>query len=161
MKYLIPIVVLIFISTGCQDEVTSTAVLSDTDRLIQRALEHELDTDYSPPPGDALSHHAAGFAKVLCSVVFVTGLEAEFVAENIGYFSARYEERAKFSKWSIHEDDKYAEVTLPNGIKGQAVIIPSHDMVVVNMSPYKGAFASGEDLKQAFEVLMAAIPENT
>jgi hypothetical protein len=40
--------------------------------LIARAKSLELDTPYVPPPGDALEHHAAGFAKVMCSAVFVT-----------------------------------------------------------------------------------------
>ena len=27
-----------------------------------------------PPPGDPLAHHAAGYAKVMCTAVFMTGL---------------------------------------------------------------------------------------
>ena len=42
--------------------------------LIARAKSLELDTPYVPPPGDALEHHASGFAKIICSAVFVTGL---------------------------------------------------------------------------------------
>src|SRR5215469_12477766 len=37
--------------------------------LIARAKSLELDTPYVPPPGDALEHHAAGFAKIMCSAV--------------------------------------------------------------------------------------------
>lgn len=132
MKYLTPIVALIFIAMGCQDDSTSTAVLSESDRLIERALEHELDTDYTPPPGDALSHHASGFAKVLCSGVFVTGLEAEFVAENIGYFSAPYEERKKFASWYVNNEGKYAEVTLPNGMVRRAVLTEGNGCVCLS-----------------------------
>src|SRR6266568_4278120 len=50
---------------------------------------------YVPPPGDALEHHAAGFAKIMCSAVFVTGLDPDFAAENVGYFTAPYEVRHK------------------------------------------------------------------
>src|SRR5262245_58644319 len=32
--------------------------------LIARAKSLELDTPYVPPPGDALEHHASGFAKI-------------------------------------------------------------------------------------------------
>jgi CubicO group peptidase (beta-lactamase class C family) len=42
--------------------------------LIARAKSLELDTPYVPPPGDPLAHHAAGYAKVMCTAVFMTGL---------------------------------------------------------------------------------------
>ena len=66
--------------------------------LIARAKSFELDTPYVPPPGDPLEHHAAGFAKVMCSAVFITGLDPDFAAENVGYFTAPYAERAKLGK---------------------------------------------------------------
>ena len=50
--------------------------------LLARASEAELDTDYVAPPGDPLAHHISGFAKTLCSAVFVTGLDADFAAES-------------------------------------------------------------------------------
>src|SRR5262245_62864649 len=55
--------------------------------LIARAKPLELGTPYVPPPGDPLTHHAAGFAKVICSAVFITGLDPDFAAENVGYFT--------------------------------------------------------------------------
>ena len=41
--------------------------------MLARAAAVELDTDYEAPPGDPLAHHTSGFAKTLCSAVFVTG----------------------------------------------------------------------------------------
>jgi hypothetical protein len=49
--------------------------------LIARARSLELDTPYVPPPGDPLAHHAAGYAKVMCTSVFMTGLAPDFAAE--------------------------------------------------------------------------------
>src|ERR1700746_1744488 len=66
--------------------------------LIARAKSFELDTPYVPPPGNALEHHASGFAKIMCSAVFVTGLAPDFAAENVGYFTAPYEVRHKLGK---------------------------------------------------------------
>jgi hypothetical protein len=66
--------------------------------LIARAKSLELDTPYVPPPGDALEHHASGFAKIICSAVFVTGLDPDFAAESVGYFTAPYEVRHKLGK---------------------------------------------------------------
>ena len=64
-------------------ESTSAALANP---LLARAAELELPTEYSPPPGDALEHHTAGFAKILCSAVFLTGLDPDFARENVGYF---------------------------------------------------------------------------
>ena len=67
--------------------VGSATVLSqdrDAQRkfIIERAQSLELDTPYVPPPGDALEHHTAGFAKIMCSAVFITGLDLDFALEN-------------------------------------------------------------------------------
>src|SRR5215831_5897423 len=74
--------------------------------LIARAKSLELDTPYVPPPGDALQHHAFGFAKIICSAVFVTGLDPDFAAENVGYFTAPYEVRHKLGKPIIDRAEK-------------------------------------------------------
>jgi len=63
--------------------------------LLERAKSFELDTKYQPPPGDSLTHHASGYAKIMCSSVFITGLDPAFAAENVGYFTAPYAERKK------------------------------------------------------------------
>ena len=52
------------------------AAQSSRDALLARANVAELDTEYVAPPGDSLTHHTSGFAKTLCSAVFVTGLDA-------------------------------------------------------------------------------------
>src|SRR5438132_14109375 len=95
--------------------VTAAAAQAPTkDALLARAKSLELDTPYVPPPGDPLSHHAAGFAKVMCSAVFITGLDPDFAAENIGYFTAPYEERSKLGKPVIDHAGKTVQIALPN-----------------------------------------------
>jgi CubicO group peptidase (beta-lactamase class C family) len=89
--------------------------LSPRDELIARAKSLELDTPYVPPPGDPLEHHTAGFAKVMCSAVFITGLDPDFAAENVGFFTSPYAERAKVGKPVIDRAAKAVHVTLPNG----------------------------------------------
>src|SRR2546425_12357321 len=61
--------------------------------LLARAKALELSTPYVPPPGDPLEHHTAGYAKIMCSAVFITGLDPDFAAENIGYTTSPYAER--------------------------------------------------------------------
>jgi CubicO group peptidase (beta-lactamase class C family) len=92
------------------------APASPRDALIARAKSLELDTPYVPPPGDPLEHHTAGYAKIMCSAVFITGLDPEFAAENVGYFTSPYAERAKVGKPVIDRSAKMVSVTLPNGV---------------------------------------------
>ena len=88
----------------------------DPERMIARARSLELDTPYVPPPGDPLVHHAAGYAKVMASAVFVTGLDPEFAARNVGYFTAPYEARAKLGKPVIDHAAQAVHVDAPGGI---------------------------------------------
>ena len=67
------------------------AVPSATNETLRaRAKALELPSAYVPPPGDPLSHHAAGLAKVVCSAVFISGFDSDFAVENLGYFTAPY-----------------------------------------------------------------------
>src|ERR1700676_5082227 len=83
---------------------------SSIDGLIARARSLELKTPYVPPPGDALTHETAGFAKIMCSAVFITGLDPDFAAENVGYFTAPYAERAKLGKPIVDRAKRTVEV---------------------------------------------------
>ncbi|MGZ0171215.1 MAG: hypothetical protein ACKVHE_16815 [Planctomycetales bacterium] len=110
---------LVFISasSNAQDSLDD-----QTRALIARGASLELNSQSVPPPGNPLEHHASGFAKILCSAVFMTGLEPEFAAENIGYFTAPYEERAKM-KWCVDRENKAVHVTLANGVTRTAKFI--------------------------------------
>src|SRR6516225_10172723 len=101
------------------------------DQLIARAKSLELDTPYVPPPGDPLVHHAAGYAKVMCTAVFMTGIAPDFAAENIGYFTAPYAVRAKLGKPAIDRGNKAVHVTLPNGIIRTAKYLGSQGCVTL------------------------------
>src|SRR2546429_5358203 len=85
------------------------------DSLIARAKALELNTAYVPPPGTALEHDAAGFAPIMCSAVFITRLDPEFAAENVGYFTAPYHQRAKLGKTIISPARKAPPRTPPHG----------------------------------------------
>ena len=100
--------------------VTTTIGLSQhgpkRDALIARAKSLEISTPYVAPPGEAIEHHASGFAKIMCSAVFITGLDPDFAAENIGYFTSPYAERAKVAKPVIDRVNKAVHIKLPNGV---------------------------------------------
>ena len=110
--------------------VTAAAAQAPTqDALIARAKSFELDTPYVPPPSDPLTHHAAGFAKVMCSAVFMTGLSPDFAAKNVGFFTAPYAERAKLGKPVIDDANKTVHVRLPNGMTRTAKYLGSQGCV--------------------------------
>ena len=98
---------------------TAAAPRTHLDELIARAKSLELNTPYVPPPGDPLVHHAAGYAKVMCTAVFMTGLAPDFAAENVGYFTAPYAVRAKLGKPVIDRTNKAVHVTERNNSNGQ------------------------------------------
>jgi CubicO group peptidase (beta-lactamase class C family) len=85
------------------------------DAMLARDKGLELPTPYVPPPGNPLEHHAAGFAQIMCSAVFITGLDPDFAAENVGYFTAPYAERAKLGKPIVDRAAKTVSVAVPGG----------------------------------------------
>ena len=110
---------------------TGAAPQTHLDELIARAKSLELDTPYVPPPGDPLAHHAAGYAKVMCTAVFMTSFAPDFAAENVGYFRAPYAVRAKLGKPVIDRASKAVHVTLPNGITRTAKYLGSQGCVTL------------------------------
>jgi CubicO group peptidase (beta-lactamase class C family) len=117
MRRALPVaIVLVLAATPAAPQVP----FSPRDSLLARAKSLELNTPYVPPPGDPLEHHAAGFAKIMCSAVFITGLDPEFAAENVGFFTGPYPERAKVAKPVIDRTAKAVHITLPNGVRRTA-----------------------------------------
>jgi CubicO group peptidase (beta-lactamase class C family) len=120
------------------------ATVSSRDALIARAKSLELNTPYVPPPGDPLEHHTSGYAKIMCSAVFITGLDPDFAAENVGYFTSPYAERAKVGKPVIDRVHKAVHITLPNGVTRTAIYLGDQGCVTlpvgknsVNFTPVK------------------------
>ena len=119
LKSIIILFTCLILLGACGNKVSQsdgTAELESRDRMLARADSLELETEYVAPPGDPLSLHASGFAKILCSAVFVTGLDFDFAAENIGYFTAPYAERAKLTNRRLDMENKAVHITLPNGV---------------------------------------------
>src|SRR5512132_4346185 len=112
-------------------QTTEAAAREAREALLARARSFELDTPYVPPPGEPLDHHAAGFAKVMCSAVFITGLDPDFAAENVGYFTAPYAERAKMGKPVIDRVKKTVQVSVPDRPTRTAVYLGDQGCVTL------------------------------
>ncbi|HEY7285000.1 MAG TPA: serine hydrolase [Vicinamibacterales bacterium] len=96
--------------------------LPSNETLRERARQFELDTPYVPPPGDPLEHNTSGYAKTMCSAVFITGLDPDVAAESVGYFTGPYEERKKVGKPVVDREKKEIRISLPNG----SVVVARH-----------------------------------
>lgn len=111
-------------ASGCADapdeasppEAVESSADGARERLLHRAEELELATEYEPPPGDPLHHHTAGFAKILCSNVFIAGLDPGFAAENVGFFSSPREHRRHVVDTVVDFDRQSVHLTLPDGV---------------------------------------------
>lgn len=86
------------------------------ERMLARAAALELDTRYEVPPGDPLHHHTAGFAKILCSNVFIAGLDPAFAAEHLGYFPSPREHRVHVTDTVVDFERQAVHLTLPDGV---------------------------------------------
>jgi CubicO group peptidase (beta-lactamase class C family) len=99
--------------------------------LIARGKSLELPTKYVPPPGEKIEHYAAGYAKIMCTAVFVTGLDPAFAMENVGYFTAPYEARKDLGIPKIDRQKRTVEVTMPNGIVQTAKQVASQGCITL------------------------------
>jgi CubicO group peptidase (beta-lactamase class C family) len=108
----------LFVFFGGNTQALSPALKA---KMLARADSFSLHPPFKAPPGDALSHNTSGYAKIMCSAVFITGLNPAFAAENVGYFTAPYPERAKVGKPVIDYEKKTVSIALPNGIVRTAI----------------------------------------
>ncbi|MDH3643014.1 MAG: beta-lactamase family protein [Gammaproteobacteria bacterium] len=75
---------------------------------------------WEPPPGEAIVHHTGGFAKTLCSAIFITGLDPADAAANVGGFTAPFEHRAAVQDIDIDPDNERVTLTLASGLSRTA-----------------------------------------
>jgi CubicO group peptidase (beta-lactamase class C family) len=76
----------------------------------------ELPTSWSPPPGDRLEHETAGFAKVLCSALFITGRDLASAAAEDGFFVSPLADRQAVVDTVIDRKRHEVRLTLANGV---------------------------------------------
>lgn len=76
----------------------------------------ELPTTWEAPPGDPIEHGAAGFAKVLCSAVFITGRDLATAADEDGFAVSPREMRQLATDTVVDLERQAVSVTLPDGV---------------------------------------------
>jgi len=120
-------------TAGISAAVTAAAQSRDSarDALIERANAFEINTPYVPPPGNPREHDASGFAKIMCSAVFITGLDPAVAAKNVGGFTAPFEARDQLGKPVIDRVNKTVTVIAPTGVKRIARYLGSQGCVTL------------------------------
>ena len=108
----------VFLVVACaqtDDSAPDTAAEDPTATLIARGESLEIPGQWAIPPGDPLVHATAGFAKILCSNVFLSGLDPEFTAANTGFFSSPLELRSAVTDTVVDYEGRRVHLTLPDG----------------------------------------------
>jgi CubicO group peptidase (beta-lactamase class C family) len=100
---------------ACADQEPDQTMASQA-ALIDRAAAFELDTEWDVPPGDPLEHAMAGFAKILCSGVFITGITPKEAAEKVGYFVSKPNERRLVTDTVVDYERRAVHLTLNTGV---------------------------------------------
>ena len=101
---------------GCTTEQATDEAADPLAAVIARGDSLALPGEWSPPPGDALEHHTAGFATTLCSAVFITGLDPADAAANVGFFTSPVEERARVTDTVIDHAAQTVRLKLDTGV---------------------------------------------
>jgi len=75
-----------------------------------------LPGEWEAPPGDPLTLSISGFAKTLCSAVFLTGLEPADAAANVGFFSGPLEDRGNVVDTVVDRRTETVRLKINNGV---------------------------------------------
>ncbi len=99
--------------------------------LVARGKSLELPGTWSAPPGNALDHHTAGFAKTLCSAVFLTGLDPKDAAANVGFFTGPPAHRSAVVDTVVDRARQEVRLRLASGVVRVARRIGSQGCVTL------------------------------
>ena len=101
------------------------------DALIARGKSFELPGEWVKPPGNPLEHHTAGFAKTLCSAVFLTGLDPKDAAANVGFFTGPLAARASVVDTVVDRSRREVRLRLASGVTRVARVFGSQGCVAL------------------------------
>ena len=101
------------------------------DALIARGKSLELPGEWVRPPGNPLELHTAGFAKTLCSAVFLTGLDPQDAAANVGYFTGPLAARAVVVDTVVDRSRREVRLRLASGVTRVARVFGSQGCVAL------------------------------
>ena len=88
------------------------------DAMLARAKAAQISDAWTPAPGDPLSHFTVAYAKLMCSAVFVSGMDPAFARQTLGDANAlaAVAHRAKANDPVIDRKRREVRVTTKRGI---------------------------------------------
>jgi CubicO group peptidase (beta-lactamase class C family) len=98
---------------------------------VGAASPRELPTNWEAPPGDRLEHETAGFAKILCSAIFVTGRKLKTAVDEDGFFVSPRASRSKVVDIIVDRQAQEVRLTLSNGISRSARLVGDQGCVTL------------------------------
>jgi len=117
----------------------------------QSATPRELSTGWEVPPGDPFELMSAGFAKILCSALFITGRDLATATEEDGFFVSPAAQRRAVAKTLVDPLEHAVHVRLPNGVTRSAKLYGDQGCVTlprgaesVHFTPVRVASALAE-----------------
>ena len=113
-------------------------------QLIERGRSLEIPGEWALPPGDPLVHATAGFAKILCSNVFLSGLDPDFAAEHTGFFTSPRELRGEVTERVVDHEGRRVHLTLPDGTVRSAKVHGSQGCVALPIGETEPYYAPVE-----------------
>lgn len=76
------------VGAGLGFAITISAQAQQTDAareaMLARAKAVEISAAWTPPPGEPLTHFTVAYAKLMCSAVFVSGMDPDFARQTLG-----------------------------------------------------------------------------
>ncbi|MGH6961999.1 MAG: serine hydrolase, partial [Dongiaceae bacterium] len=97
----------------------------------QAAVPQELPTPWEAPPGVPVEHMTAGYAKILCSALFITGRDLATAADEDGFFVSPRAERRLVTKTVVDEKAKAVHLTLGSGVTRSAKLVGDQGCVTL------------------------------
>ncbi|MGB5079040.1 MAG: serine hydrolase [Sphingorhabdus sp.] len=91
---------------------------SAREAMFARAKAVEISNEWTPPPGDPLSHYTVAYAKLMCSAVFVSGMDPVFAQQTLGDSNALASvgHRVKAGNPVIDRKQREVRVTTKQGL---------------------------------------------
>lgn len=99
--------------------------------LSEAAAPQEYATRWEVPPGDPVELETAGFAKLLCSVLFITGRSLAQAIEEDGSFVKPPEARRAAQAAKVDRKSRSVSLTLPNGVTRTARAFADQGCVIL------------------------------
>lgn len=100
--------------------VSAQAQQSDAAReaMFARAKAAEISDAWTPAPGDPITHFTVAYAKLMCSAVFVSGMDPDFARQTLGDANALASvgHRAKSGEPVVDRERSEVRVTTKTGL---------------------------------------------